>query len=141
MTKLQKDAWVNLIGATICTIITIPLFYGMKLRDTQGLDYLIITIIVGGPALLICILRWKKTEASLDEREKNISRKAYVWATYVLTIYAFLLCFFPFYIVGAGGVIPVFYLPVSFMIGLFVAQLTQSSIILVLSTLEDSDGL
>jgi RsiW-degrading membrane proteinase PrsW (M82 family) len=140
MTKLQKDAWVNLIGIIVCLVIALPCFYILKQRDTQGLDYVIISIIVGGPTFLICILYWKKTEAGFDEREKIIQRRAYIWSTYVMTIYALLLCLIPFFIVGGGGAIPVFYLPVSFVIGLFIGQLTQSSIILVLSQQEGPDG-
>lgn len=140
MTKLQKDAWVNLIACTVCVIIAIPLLYAMKRTNAQGLEYVIIAVVAGGLAAPICILQWKKTEAGFDEREKLIKRKAYIWSTYVLTVYALLLCYIPFFVVGAAGVIPVYYLPVFLLVGLFVAQLTQSSIILVLCTLEDADG-
>lgn len=140
MTKLQKDAWVSLIVSTISLIIAIPLLYDMKRMDTQGLEFVIIAVVAGSLAALICILLWKKTEAGFDEREKLIKRKAYIWSTYVLTVYALLLCYIPFFVVGAAGVIPVYYLPVFLFVGLFVAQLTQSSIILVLCTLEDADG-
>jgi len=139
MTKLQKDAWVNLIVSAVGVIVGIITLNILRRLKGAGLESVIIGIVAGGLASLICVLLWKSTEAGFDEREKMINRKAYIWSTYVLTLYAVLVCFIAFFTIGATGSIPVFYLPVFLLVGLFVAQLTQSSIILVLSAQEQAD--
>ncbi len=140
MTKLEKNALVNIVLATVFVFIGLLFFSILRKTNTQGIMYVIIVVVAGGPTLLAGVLLQNKIEAKFDEREKFIGRKAFRWSTYVLTIYALLLCFIPFFIIGGKGSIQVYYLPVFFFIGLFIGQLTESAIILIMCSLERQGG-
>jgi len=127
MTKLQKKAWQNIIGVTVCLIVVMPILYLLKRLDMKGGDYLGNLVVV---CVVVVIIHMKRVESALDEREKDISIKAYTISTYVFSTYAALSCFIPFFVLGARAVIPVFYLPTALMVGLFIAQLTMSAVIL-----------
>lgn len=137
MTKLQKIAWKNIVGCTVCLIVGMPMLYLLKRLDMRGLDYLVIFVVVCPLVVLIGLLHMKKVEAALDEREKDICRKAFTISTYVLAAYAVALCLIPFCVLGARAVIPVFYLPAALVVGLFIGQLTESAVILFQCTSED----
>jgi undecaprenyl pyrophosphate phosphatase UppP len=139
MSKLQKHAWVNLIVTCICVVISILLFYDLRRSNAQGLDFIVIMIIVGGLTGLPIFLFIKKVESKYDEREKAINKKAYVWATYAMMGYAFFVGFTAFLVIGGNGVLPVFYLPMFLFVGLFIGQLVQSAIILILLAREETD--
>ena len=72
--------------------------------------------------------------------EKAIDRKAFRLSAQFFITYAFLVSFISFFVVGGKGNIPVYYLPVFLVIGLFLSQLVQSAVILVLFSLEEQDG-
>jgi len=139
MSKLQKHAWVSLIGTSICVVISILLFYFLKCTNAQGLYPVVIMIVVGGLTGLPIFLFIKKVESKYDEREKAIEEKAYVWATYAMIGYAFFVGFAAFFVIGGNGVLPVFYVPVFLFVGLFIGQLVQSAIILTLCSMEEAD--
>ena len=140
MTKLEKNAWVNIVAVAICAFISLLCLSFMRKANAQGIMYVIIIVVVGGPTMLTGILLMNKIKATFDEREKFIGRKAFGWATYVMTIYALLVCLIPFFIIGGMGSVPVYYLPVFLFIGLFIGQLTESAIILIMCSLEKHGG-
>ena len=57
MNRLQKKAWTELVAVFVTIVlITIPCLLFMATRNAQGLDYVIICLIVGTPTGLITYL-------------------------------------------------------------------------------------
>ena len=141
MSRLQKSAWVNLIGTAVCVIVAGALFSFLSARNVKGVAHLFICIVVGSlTGLGVFLLSRKKgIEAGFDEREKMIYRRAFIWAAYVLTLFLASACIIPFFILGGQTRIPVYILPALFLGGLFVAQFVHSATILIQCSIEAED--
>ena len=116
MNKLQKSAWINLLGVTICVSISTLCHYSLACRNVKGISYIMIFLLGGcltGLAVFL-ILRKKGIEAGFDEREKAIHKRAFIWATSSLLVFLGCVCIIPFFTMGGGSDVPVFYLPVIF---------------------------
>lgn len=142
MSKLQKAAWVNLIVVSTCVIVAVPIFLLLAGMNTKGIDYIFIFFIVGSLTSLgaYVLYRKKSPEASFDEREKMIYRRAFILAACALTIFLGCVCIIPFFVLGGQSVIKVYYLPLIFLSTLFAAQFVHSTAILIQCALEDEDG-
>lgn len=139
MSRLQKNAWVELGLMVLITLIVGICFKVLVYTNAQGIEYVIILILVG------CIV-WPplfyfayKDELKYDEREKMIRRKGFFWSVFAVVFYLIFACQVPFFIVGAQGNIPVRYLPMIFWGCLLIGQVVQSSVILILCELEQAD--
>ena len=140
MNRLQRNTWIELAFTTLAAIVGIIFIYSLRNRNAQGVVYIVICIVVGGPVMLAGMLLSNKVEAKYDEREKLIWRKAFRCSAQTFIVYALLACFVSFFTVGGKGNIPVYLLPVFLFIGLFIGQLVQSAVILILFSLEEQDG-
>ena len=140
MNKLQRNTWIELTFTTLAAIVGIIFIYSLRKLNAQGVVYIVICIVVGGPTMLAGMLLSNKVEAKYDEREKLISRKAFRCSAQTFIVYALLACFVSFFAVGGKGNIPAYHLPVFLFIGLFIGQLVQSAVILILFSLEEQDG-
>lgn len=142
MSKLQKTAWVNLIVASVGVVVMAACFYILTAANAKGFDYLVIFVVAGSPGGLAAFLHSRKKgfEAGLDERERAINRRAFIWAAYVLTIFLAVACIIPFFVLGGQAQIPVYTLPALFVGALFITQFVHSAAILVISALEEEDG-
>jgi len=141
MNKLQKSAWRNLVGVTICVPVSIICHYLMARSNARGISYILIWLIVGsvGGLTMYLILRKKGLAAGFDEREKEISKRAFIWAANTLLVFLGCMCIIPFFALGGASDIPVFYLPVVFFCTLFVTQFAYSAAILIQFQLEAED--
>jgi peptidoglycan/LPS O-acetylase OafA/YrhL len=141
MNKLQKSAWINLAVSTICLPIAIILMYVMARSNAKGIRYILIFFIGGSltSLTLFLIFRKKGPEAGFDEREKEIYKRAFIWSAYALAVFLACVCFVPFFALGGGSNVPVFYLPVIFCCTLFFAQFVHSATVLIQCQLEAED--
>jgi hypothetical protein len=141
MNKLQKSAWINLVGVTVCTPLAIMFIYLMARSNAKGFGYLLICLIVGSLSglTLFLLFRKKGLEAGFDEREKAIHKRSFIWSAYALAVFLACVCIIPFFALGGGSDIPIFYLPVIFFCTLFFAQFVHSAAVLILCQLEDED--
>lgn len=138
MNKLQKSAWFNLGMITVCIIISMPFLFYLTKRNAKGIDYIIIFLIVGSITGLAAylLIRKKGFEAGLDEREKQIYKRAFIWSAMALAAFLGCICFIPFFALGGQNVIKVYYLPMIFLSTLFAAQLVHSTAIIIQCSLE-----
>ena len=130
MNRLQKNAWLELGVVAVCILIGSVCFKFMVASNTQGMTYVVITIVVGcivGPPVAYFSY---KDECKYDEREKAIRRKAFSWSAGAMMIFLILSCFIPFFLIGGAGSMPVYYLPMIFWGCLLVAQVVMSSVII-----------
>ena len=144
MSKLQKAAWFNLGLLTISSLFALLFFSWAAGRIVKGFNYfnailclVMISIII--PIVLI-IHRKKSYEASFDEREKVIDRRATVLSLSGMVVFLYLACFVPFVALGGGNTIRIIYLPVIFICTTFTAQLFKSMAIIIQCALEEKDG-
>jgi len=141
MNKFQKSAWINLAGVTIGVSLSIICLYLMARSNAKGISYILIFFISGcltGLAVFP-LLRKKGLEAGFDEREKAIHKRAFEWAAVILLAFLACVCIIPFFALGGGSNVPVFYLPVIFFSTFFVAQFVHSAVILIQCQLEAED--
>lgn len=130
MNRLQKKAWSSLITITICSLICLVCFSFMVARNAKGADYLLICLVVGLPTGIAAMFQELRFQNQLDEREKMLYQNANQWSVGALTGYLLVFCFSVFFLVGGGGQAPVWLFPGMLFSGLFIAQATQSTIIL-----------
>jgi len=131
MNRLERKAWLELAGVTACVAITGACLALLVHTNAKGIDTLLIGAVVGLVAGLVAYLRLMSAEAKLDEREKAILQKAFLWASRTLTLFWGGSAFVVFFIVGGKGLVPVYCLPLMFMAGLFMAQFVQSAMVLI----------
>ena len=131
MDRLERKAWWELAGVTACVAVTGACLALLVHSNAKGLDTLFIGGIVGLVAGLIAYLLCMAAEAKLDEREKAIMQKAFMWASRTLTLVWGGSAFVVFFTVGGKGVVPVYVLPLMFLAGLFMAQFVQSAVVLI----------
>ena len=140
MNRLQKRAWTELIAAFVMIVlIIIPCLLFMAAGNTQGLDYVIICLIVGTPTGLICYLIELKKLKKYDEREQAIIRKAFSISAMLFIFYLSVFSFVSFFTIGGKQSIPVVLMPIMVLTGLFLAQCTQSFVILFQCAKEDDE--
>ncbi len=139
MNRLQKKAWINLAAVTACAALS-----GMGLGifvhiNAKGIDTFLIGLVAGLVVGLVVYVRSVAGETKLDEREKAIARKSFVWACYTLTLFWACASFGIFFVVGGKSVVPAYTLPVVFFAGLFLAQFVESAAILIQFARETAD--
>ena len=140
MNRLQKRAWTELIAAFVMIVlVTIPCMLLLASRNAQGLDYVIICLIVGTPTGLICYLIESKKLKKFDEREQAILRKAFSISCAVFIFYLFAFSFVSFFTIGGKQSIPVVLMPIMVLTGVILAQCTQSFIVLFQCAKEDDE--
>lgn len=141
MNRLQKRAWTELIMAFVMiVIVTIPCLLFLASRNAQGLDYVIICLIVGTPTGLICYLFEIKRLKKYDEREQAIIRKSFAISAGAFVFYLFGFSFISFFLIGGGQTVPVIFMPIMVLTGVVLAQCTQSFLILFQCAKEEDSG-
>ena len=139
MNRLEKRAWAELVGVTLCVLIAgagMGLMVYMNIKGIVGLtSFLISGLIVG----LISYLRNIKSWTKFDEREKKIAQKARALSSCVLILFLWCASFAVFFVVGAKNPVPAYILPVLFLSGLFLSVFVQSAAILVQFARERDD--
>jgi hypothetical protein len=139
MNRLQKKAWINLAAITACVVLT-GMCLGILVHiNARGFDSLLVGLVPGLVAGLVFYVRSMAEEAKLDEREKTIARKSFVWACYTLTLFWACASFGIFFVAGGKSVVPAYTLPVVFLAGLFLAQFVESAAILIQFARETAD--
>lgn len=140
MNRLQKKAWTELVAAFVMiVIITIPCLLLLASRNAQGLDYIIICLIVGTPTGLICFLIESKKLKKYDEREQAILRRAFSTSAAVFMFYLLAFSLISFFAIGGKQSIPVVLMPVMVLTGVILAQCTQSFVVLFQCAKEDDE--
>ena len=140
MNRLQKKAWTELVAAFVMiVIITIPCLLLLASRNAQGLDYIIICLIVGTPTGLICFLIESKKLKKYDEREQAILRRAFSTSAAVFMFYLLAFSLISFFAIGGKQSIPVVFMPVMVLTGVILAQCTQSFVVLFQCAKEDDE--
>ncbi len=139
MNKLQKRAWIELASVTVCVALSgagVGLMVHLNAKGIVGLmTFLIAGLIVGLISCLHNIQIWSK----LDERERKIALKAFVFSSYVFVIFFWCSSFIVFFLVGGKGLIAVYILPAFFLAALFLSQFIQSTVILIQFGREQAD--
>ncbi len=142
MSKLQKAAWFNLGMATLFTTIATSGIMYLTHMNAKGVIYVLICLIISCFMIPWLYVFYRKTsiEASFDEREKMINRRAFILSAFALTIFFGFISLIPFFVLGGQNVIKVFYLPLIFLGSIFTAQFAHSTAILIQCLLEEEDG-
>ena len=139
MNRLQKKAWTNLAAMTAVLVLAGAGLGTLVHLNAGGIDTLLIGLVSGLVTGLVIYVRTVTRESKLDEREKAIARRSFVWACYTVTAFWACACIGIFLFVGGKGVVPVYTLPVVFLTGLFLAQFVESAAILVQFAREMTD--
>ena len=140
MNRLQKKAWTELVAVFVTIVlITIPCLLFMATRNAQGLDYVIICLIVGTPTGLITYLIESKKLKKFDEREQAILRKAFSISVMVFMFYLLAFSLTSFFVIGGKQSIPVVLMPIMVLTGVILAQCTQSFILLMQCAKEENE--
>ena len=140
MNRLQKKAWTELVAVFVTIVlITIPCLLFMAARNAQGLDYVIICLIVGTPTGLITYLIESKKLKKFDEREQAILRKAFSISAMVFIFYLLAFSLTSFFVIGGKQSIPVVLMPIMVLAGVILAQCTQSFILLMQCAKEENE--
>lgn len=140
MNRLQKTAWIELAIAALFTAAGGGAIAVLVRLNASGADNLIIGLIVGLGVGLFGYLHHLSEQRKLDEREKQITQKAFVLSSYAFTMFVTCSTFILFFSVGGAGKVPVYTLPAVLIGGIFVAQFTQSAAILIQFAREQADG-
>ena len=141
MNILQRRAWINLGcvgGALLFTVIFLSIAVHLNIEgDVLGGT---LSLLVGLTVGVIVAIRNLPKENLLDEREKKISYKAFIYSSYVFIVFIVFTSMGMFFFSSARDKIPV-YLPFLFSVsGLFIAQLVSSAIVLIWCAKEQQDG-
>jgi len=142
MSKLQKAAWFNLAVTTGCMLAAGLGFAFLTRVNAKGVVYVGIALVsacVLTPVFYVLCHR-KGFEASFDEREKMIYRRAFALSAWVLMFFLAGICIVPFLALGGQNVIRAYCLPLIFLSTLFVAQFAHSVAILIQCERENNDG-
>jgi uncharacterized Tic20 family protein len=144
MSKLQKSAWFNLAFVTISSLFAILCFAFAAGRIEEGFNYINVILCLVAISIVIPVVlmihRKKSYEASFDEREKVINRRATVLSFSGLAVFLYLACFIPFVALGGGNTIKIIYLSVIFICTAFTTQLFKSVAIIIQCALEGENG-
>jgi len=136
MNKTQRGALINLIGALFNIGIVMLLFTRIViLKSLPGIPDAVLVFVVCGIAGVACILFYRKKQSAVevesDERDSLIKKRA-VMVSFVSTfLFLAIASIVPGFIVGGGGSIPVFLLPIINVCVLVLAMLVYSVAVLV----------
>ena len=131
MNGLQKRAWIDLAVITIA-VAAAGIGIGLAVQmNTKGVVPLMAFLIGGLIVGLFSGLRSIANESKLDERERKIAIRAFIFSSYTFIGFACFASFAVFYIVGAKSSVPTYTLPVLLLAGLFLSQFVQSAMILI----------
>jgi hypothetical protein len=136
MTKLQKDSLVNLAAVGVSIVVSVAAFSIMRSTNAQGFDYVLIFLVVSGFCGVAGAIYLWKYYRKLDERQLMVCFKANRISTAFFVVYILVMSFIAFFVIGGGGRIDVFYLPVTVIVGLFLAQLVESAVLFILDSVE-----
>lgn len=139
MTRLEKNAWVELITGAVCSAIIAIAFTFFAANNVSGISYIVIFILAGSVSGAAFGIIAFKIESKYDEREKQIRRKASTSAIIAMFIYMWIFCLVPFFLIGGKGKIAVYILPIILWGSLLIAQVAHSSIIIIQCTKERAD--
>jgi len=134
MNRAQKIAWFNLIvllTALGLSTIAIGVFYfivGLPMRGALG-GFGFIGV-VGLTGLSPILFRKEKKQASFDERDLLIAKKASLVAYSIFWVLFVAAAMIPWFIIGPKGAITVNYLPWMVFGGMVVVMLVQSVVTL-----------
>jgi hypothetical protein len=138
MTMLKKKAWDCLIGAIICSIITILGIPILVYLNTTGLFTRAGGIggFIGGSigGILGCLWAYRyslKSWAKFDEREKTIVEKTRTISNYIFIFFLYFASFGLFNIAGPKFSVPAYVFPALFSAGAVLMFLTQSALIFI----------
>ena len=135
MNRTQKSAWFILIVIIVSLLVTgaavgtLAIIIGMP-RALGGLGFLGLCGFVGFEPVLFRTRRGQST-IDYDERDLLIDRKATLGAFAVSYVYFVGVCMTIWFVVGSGGVIRVFVLPIIVVGGFITSQIVRSVAILV----------
>ena len=134
MNRAQKIAWFNLIvllTALGLSTIAIGVFYfivGLPMRGAIcGFAFI---GVVGLTGLSPILFRKEKKQASFDERDLLIAKKASLVAYSIFWVLFVAAAMIPWFIIGPKGAITVNYLPWMVFGGMVVVMLVQSVVTL-----------
>jgi len=144
MNRLEKRAWAELGGVTLCVIIAgaggaLMVYINTYNRIVGLASFLISGPIVGLIVGLISYLRNIKSWTKFDEREQKIAARAHALSSGVFILFLYCASFTVFFIVGPKNPIPAYILPALFLSGIFLAVFVQSAAILVQFARERDD--
>ena len=139
MSKLERNTCIELASVTILVPIFALMIHHLARENTKGMVFILITVVIGGITLFAGTLAEKKVIERYDEREKKIKFKTFRWSAYVFVGYVMLMSLGAFFTVGGAGTVDVVHLPVFMMVGFFIAQLSQTTMIVILSNTGDDD--
>ena len=140
MTQLQKNAWIELVAVSICTLVASIIYCALISYNVKGLHHIVIMVVVGGLAGTITNLFHRRhITKHFDERERKIYVRAKMWGFGIFLLWFAGGCFVPFFVLGSKSSIPVHIPPVFFLLGIFIAQLVQSAAILIRCSMESDD--
>lgn len=129
MNRLKKKAIQEFVTMCIFMLITLPCFIFFTARNTQGFDYILIWVIIGVPTGLLWYLIESKKLKTLDERQRSLYQRAVHLSYGVFVFYLLGFSVIAFFLVGGGGTVPVWLLPIMLFTGVFLAGTTSSFII------------
>ena len=139
MNSLQKRAWINLGVMTIAVAVA-GTGVGLAVQlNAKGVVPLMTFLVAGLLVGLFSGLRSIANESKLDERERKIAVRAFVFSSYTFVLFTCFASFGVFYIVGAKSSVPTYTLPVLLLGGLFLSQFVESAMILIQFAREQVD--
>jgi hypothetical protein len=139
MNRLQRRAWVELVGVTAAVIIAgtgVGLAFHFNARGVIPIMSFVIGSLIAG---LVSGLHSIAAQGKFDERERKIAVQAFIISSYTFVLFLCISCFTVFFLAGARNYIPGYSLPVLLLTGIFVSQLVQSAVILVQFAREQAD--
>lgn len=140
MNRLQKRAKLELGMLILCCLICFVCFSFLVARNSKGLDYLLIILVVLAPITFLSFQEQRRFEKQLDEREFAMYRNASLWSVWAFVGFQLVFTFSVFFLIGGGGQAPVWYFPAMLMGSVLIAQATQSAILLFWCDKEQSNG-
>ena len=142
MNKLQKSTWLIFGLVTVSTVITMLGFVFLAKANAKGIVYIMIHFIVGCTLVPLMYMFLKKNglERNFDEREKLISRQSLIIATIIMIVFLYVICIFPFFIIGGGSTINIIYLPLICLSAVFTFFFVYSMAVLIQCMLGEENG-
>lgn len=140
MNRLQKNTWIELVSLTLCVAAAGVMLARLVRSNASGPIYLIVCLLVGLPVGLFGYLVHQSELKKLDERERQIARRAFVLSSFAFVMFIGCSACILFFTVGAAGSIPVYTMPAVFLGGVFIGKFTESAFILIQFAKEQGDG-
>ena len=136
MNKTQRGALITLIGMVLDLGVVIFLFAKLFVfKALPGIFDVLLVLLVWGIVGGICILLYRKKQSAVevesDERDDLIKKRAVMVSFVSIFILLAMASVIPRYIVGGGGSIPVYLLPIINVCIFILALLVYSVAVLV----------